>query len=105
MHCVRGWILDYLSPQTLRYRKKHSAGALHNAPFKFEPTDWVGFFEQHGWRPKVKRFLGEEGVRLGRPAPLPPLARVLWKIRGLFMSRKRREGLSMFAGYFLMEPI
>jgi methyltransferase (TIGR00027 family) len=101
---VREWIVDYFSPETIRYRKRAKLD-FENAPFKFDPKDWFAFFEEHGWRPTEKRFLAAEGERLGRPVPLPPIMRALATLRGIFLSRERREAMRRFAGYFRMEPV
>jgi methyltransferase (TIGR00027 family) len=104
MKSARSWIVDYFSPQTARYRKGR-VPHLKNAPIQFAPKDWFGFFEQHGWRPKETRYLVEEGDRLGRPVPLPPL-RLLWvRLRARTLSPERRAALKRSLGYFTLEPI
>lgn len=102
---VRHWLVDYFSPQAMKYRRRKGMGRkMQNAPFKFEPGDWFGFFRQHGWQPKEIRYLAAEGERRNRPIPLPPIARLVTKVWELFMSRKRRDAMRKFAGYVLLEP-
>jgi O-methyltransferase involved in polyketide biosynthesis len=48
---VRYWIIDYFSPEAIGFGKKMHARFMPNAPFRFAPKDWFGFFEAHGWRP------------------------------------------------------
>ena len=99
---ARAWIVDYFSPKVLRYRRRVSR-QFANAPFKFQPSDWLGFFAAHGWRPRERRFLAVEGARRGRRVPLPLPVRLFIRLRRALV-RGRRDGLEHFAGYFLMEP-
>lgn len=36
----RYWIVDYFSPEALRFGEKMRTSFMRNAPFKFTPTDW-----------------------------------------------------------------
>ncbi len=77
---------------------------MRNAPFRFEPRDWQGFFREHGWRARQGRYLVEEGEKLGRVMPVPWPVNLWWAFWGLFMPAQRREALRRFAGYILLEP-
>jgi methyltransferase (TIGR00027 family) len=102
---ARYWLVDYFSPQAMKYRHRKRMGRkMQNAPFKFSPGDWFGFFKQHGWRPREIRYLAEEAERLRRPIPLPRLVKAALKLWGLFVSKDRRDALRKFAGYVLLEP-
>ena len=58
------WIVDYFSPQTIRYRKLIGLSRqLRAAPLQFEPADWFAFFAQHGWTLAEMRYLADEAVR------------------------------------------
>jgi methyltransferase (TIGR00027 family) len=97
------WILDYFAPQALKYRQRVMRDRMQNAPFRFKPSDWFGFFRDHGWPLRELRFLVEEGVRLNRPLKLPrPLMAVL-AIRLLFASKQRKEALKKLVGYAILE--
>ncbi len=99
------WIVDYFAPEIMKYRHRHGMRRMmRNAPFKFAPKDWFGFFGEHGWRSREVRYLAEESVRLHRPIPLPRLARTLLKIRWLFASKERQAAFRKYAGYVLLEP-
>jgi methyltransferase (TIGR00027 family) len=105
MQHVRYWLVDYFSAQAIRFRT-HSGmkRSMQNAPFRFAPADWFGFFRQHGWQAKEIRYLAEEAERLQRPIPLPrPLIAMLrlWK---LFLSPQPWDAMRHFAGYVLLEP-
>jgi methyltransferase (TIGR00027 family) len=99
------WLVDNFSPEAMKFRqRKGLVKKMQNAPFKFAPDNWFAFFRQHGWESKEIRWLATEGERLGRPIPLPPLARLALKFWSLFMTKERREALRKFAGYVLLEP-
>jgi methyltransferase (TIGR00027 family) len=105
MSGVEGWIIDYISPMSHRFRDKRGVSQhMKQAPFQFRPDDWFGFFEVRGWKKVDIRYLAEEGKRLGRRVGLPPVTRLMITITRPFMSRQRREGFRKFAGYALMRP-
>lgn len=69
---VRYWVVDYFSPEATKYRRRKGMDRkMQNAPFRFEPGDWHGFFREHGWQAGEGRYLMEESERLGRPMPIP----------------------------------
>jgi methyltransferase (TIGR00027 family) len=99
------WIVDYFSRQAIAYRARSAAGAqMQNAPFRFDPADYFGFFQQHGWQAKQIRYLWDHGTSLERPMPLP-LAGTFWlKLLRPFISQARRESIRKFMGYVVFEP-
>jgi methyltransferase (TIGR00027 family) len=101
---IRFWITDYFSPQAIRYSEKLRARFMANAPFRFAPKDWFGFFAGHGWNAQEVRYIAEEAERLGRPIPLPALMKAWMKLVGFFASRARREPMRRFAAYVLLVP-
>jgi O-methyltransferase involved in polyketide biosynthesis len=102
---ARYWLVDYFSPEAIKYRQRREMGRkMQNAPFKFAPNDWFGFFGQNGWRPKEIRYLADEGERLRRPIPLTLPMKAATNIWRLFVSIDRRDALRKFAGYVLLEP-
>jgi O-methyltransferase involved in polyketide biosynthesis len=101
---VQGWIVDYFSDVTRKYRRKRNRSRfVQNAPFRFDPDDWFGFFAAHGWRPREVRYLAEEGDRLGRPIRLPLRMRLVVGLTRPFASRERREQMLRFAGHAVLE--
>ena len=99
------WIIDYLLPELAKYQQRgRMQQKMRNAPFKFTPSDWFGFFQKHGWRTKEIRYLAAEGKRLGRPLRLPFFLTILLKIRILFTSRQLREAFPKFTAYVILEP-
>jgi methyltransferase (TIGR00027 family) len=102
---ARYWLVDYFSPQAVKYRHSRKMGRkMQNAPFKFSPGDWFAFFRQHGWQPKVIRYLTDEGERLHRSIPLPWFVKAVIRVWGRFVPKERRGALRKFAGYVLLEP-
>ena len=103
---VRNWLVDYFSPEAMRYRQRKAMGrAMQNAPFRFAPENWFAFFEQHGWRAGEIRYLVDAGARLHRPIPLPWHLKFLASTLGLLATRERRDALRNFAAYVLLEPL
>jgi methyltransferase (TIGR00027 family) len=101
----RHWIVDYFSQDTIRWRKRAAfQRKMQNAPFLFEPKDYFGFFEKHGWRPAEIRYLWHEGRRLNRRIPIPLVAILVFAFTSLFMSKQRRDARRKFAAYILLEP-
>lgn len=99
------WIVDYFAPEIMKYRERHGMNRrMQNAPFKFAPKDWFGFFGEHGWQCKEVRYLADEAERLRRPIKLPPLVKAILKVRGLFASGERRAAFRKFVGYVMLEP-
>jgi methyltransferase (TIGR00027 family) len=102
---VRYWVPDYFSPEVVKYRGRNSMHEhMQNAPFQFAPEDWWGFFEARGWRAKEVRYYWEEAERRKRQLQLPWHMRVMFALRGLFLSKQRREAFQKLAGYVLLEP-
>jgi methyltransferase (TIGR00027 family) len=99
------WVVDYLSPEAIKFRPRRMRQKMQNAPFKFEPEDWFRFFESHGWRSRDVRYFADEADRLKRPPQFPLYVKLLWAIRSFFMSRQRRDAFRTLAGYALLEPI
>jgi methyltransferase (TIGR00027 family) len=100
------WIAEYLSPEVIKFREKSGVQQkLQNAPLRFKPGDWFGFFAQRGWHAKEARYLPEEGIRLRRPVDLPLWMKVFGTFRGLFASKEQREHFRRFSAYVLLEPL
>jgi methyltransferase (TIGR00027 family) len=98
------WIVDYFSPEAMRYRKRITASQMREAPFQFEPGDWFAFFARHGWKPAEVQYVADEAARRRRPIPLSPMLSLLVKVRRLFSSPARRDAFRTFAGYVLLKP-
>lgn len=99
---VRYWIVDYMSADLVAQIKKRCIGkSLANAPFRFAPVDWEGFFLGFGWRINTMRYLADEGEKQRRPPPYPLIVKLL-----LWLSPKgARDKVHRYMGYVLMEPI
>jgi methyltransferase (TIGR00027 family) len=101
---IRYWIVDYYSPEAIRFGKRMRRRFMRNAPFRFTPQDWFGFFASHGWRPRELRYLLDEAKRLDRPMPLPWFWRPWMAIVRSLASPPRRERMDRFAAYVMLEP-
>jgi methyltransferase (TIGR00027 family) len=101
---IRFWIVDYFSPEAIRYGRKMRARFMRNAPFRFEPKDWFSFFSRRGWRAAEIRYIAEEAERLDRPMPLSLRLKAWLALSGLFASRDRRQKMKQFAAYVLLVP-
>ncbi len=100
---IGGLIVDYLSPALVQARQAMARMRLHDLPLRFAPDDWQGFFAAHGWRVAEVRDLAREGVRCGRPFPVPEAARALVQA-GPPLLPEAAGGSSTFAAYALLEP-
>lgn len=101
---IRFWIVDYMSPDVLRFRKRMSRRHLRNASFKFAPGDWFEFFGCHDWQVSEMRYYAEEAVKLRRPLKLPLPFRIMYGLRWLFATPERRKKFGKFAGFALLVP-
>jgi methyltransferase (TIGR00027 family) len=101
--CFRYWVTDYFSPLITKYRQAQSKKMrMENAPFKFAPKDYFDFFQSHGWHAKDVRYIADAAQKLGRPPPR--WARVMFAIRGVFLSPKERDRRRNSMAYVLFEP-
>ncbi len=99
------WIVDYSSPETMRYRRKAGRRMrMHNAPFLFEPKDYFGFFRDRGWRAKDIRYLPEEAQKLNRPFPLPRLWRWRLGLMNFITAGHSRRAFQKSTAYVLLQP-
>lgn len=101
---LQGWIVDYISTVAVKARGARMQRQMQNAPFKFVPDDWQGFFAALGWRVSEMRYLADEAKRLNRRFPMPAWAVLLWIIRAAFASKAKRAEYARTAGYALLVP-
>jgi methyltransferase (TIGR00027 family) len=100
---LEGWIVDYVSPQAIAYRKRMpDYDQMRQAPFRFEPPDWDAFFAAHGWRCREMRYLIDEGERHGRRPPLPWRLRALIRLSRILAPSQSRRTTRAFGGYALL---
>jgi methyltransferase (TIGR00027 family) len=99
--CFRYWVADYFSPVVRKNRQAQIKKMLENAPFKFDPEDYFGFFLSHGWQAKDVRYIVDAAQKLGRPAPT--WARVMFALRGLFLSAEEIDRRKNSMAYVLFE--
>lgn len=99
-----GWIVDFFTPELIAARERMMGSRLKNAPFRFRPDDWSGFFAAHGWRATDIRYLAEEADRLGRPIEMPLPVKLMFILQSMFMSKGRGERFRKAAGYAMLQP-
>jgi methyltransferase (TIGR00027 family) len=99
----RWWVIDIAHPQLLKMMTKMWGGAVAggNAPFLFAPEEGTGFFAPFGWRERTFRGNMEEARRLKREMS----GMWIYKLFGLFQSKKQREIYKRFAGTVLFERV
>lgn len=94
------WITEYFNPEAYKYLKSSlRTKKMKNAPFRFFPEDWFGFFESKGWVAKEIRYNGEESVKHGRRIPMPWWGRIFM----LFISKERSQQVQQMTGYVLFQ--
>jgi len=97
----RWWLIDLGSPALLQFLSRTWGNQLRsgNAPMLFAPEEGTAFFAPTGWREAEYRPMLDEALRLQRA---PRMAWV-WRLLGLFASKKRREQFKRFSGIVLLE--
>lgn len=100
------WIVECFPKRVHYYRRRAGmARQMKNAPFKFRPDDWFAFFAGHGWKDRTIRYLGTEGIRLGRRAPLSWKSRMMIRIARLFRRKRGGSQLDRLLGYAMLDPV
>lgn len=97
---MKFWITEYFDPRVYRYlQKPMRVKAMKNAPFRFYPADWYGFFRERGWAPRETRYSGEIAVEMKRRPPMPWWAVIAFRL----MPKRRREEAMRMTGYMVFE--
>lgn len=95
----RHWIADYISPKVYKYlQTPKRMEQMKNAPFRFMPADYFGFFTSRNWKIEEIRYIPEVAHEVGRPYPRPWYAPIL----GLFMSKEMRATFQKISGYMIL---
>jgi len=97
------WIAEYHARELMKYLKhKRKRREMQNAPFQFDPPDYLEFFKAIGWKKSIMTFLKEEADRHNRPVPHSLWVRTMMK---LFMSKERRKLADHFSAYVMFERV
>jgi methyltransferase (TIGR00027 family) len=93
----RYWLLDIVSPQTLRLMQNKFGRDIHRgAPMVFGPPEGAEFFEPYGWRIVEVNSLLKYAAGLGRlPLPL--------RLAAMVPQRNQNRGSFMWNGVVLLE--
>ena len=97
----RWWMIDLGSPALRQFLSRTWGTQLRsgNAPMLFFPEEGTAFFAPAGWDEAEYRPIFDEALRLRRA----PKMSWLWRLLGLFASKKRRAQLKRFSGIVLLE--
>ena len=94
------WITEYFHPRTYRYLNHPvRAAKMKNAPFRFFPDDWYGFFKAIGWAKRETYYTSEIATEFNRKIPMPTFARLIMP----FLPKKAKEELGRMTGFVLLE--
>jgi methyltransferase (TIGR00027 family) len=94
------WITEYFNPKVYRYLQMSAREqAMQNAPFRFYPADWYGFFRERGWSAKETRYSGEIAFEMKRRPPMPWWATLMFR----FMPKQKKEEAMRMTGYMMFE--
>jgi len=96
----RWWLIDLGSPALRQFLSRTWGNQLRsgNAPMLFFPEEGTAFFAPAGWDEAEYRPIFDEALRLRRA----PKMSWLWRLLGLFASKKRRAELKRFSGIVLL---
>src|SRR5712664_4857211 len=97
----RWWMIDLGSPALRQFLSRTWGNQLRsgNAPMLFFPEEGTAFFARAGWREAEYRPMLDEALRLQRAQRMA----WVWRLLGLFASKKRREQFKRFSGIVLLE--
>lgn len=91
------WIQDYRQGGLRQWTPRRMRDVLKDAPFKFDVTDWLGFFQKQGWKVGEKLLAWAESQRLGRPFPFM----FPWSLVMLVLPPKTQRRLHEASGYVM----
>jgi len=97
----RWWLIDLGSPALQQFLSRTWGNQLRagNAAMLFFPEEGTAFFTPAGWGEAEYHPIFDEALRLRRA---PKMAWV-WRLLGLFASKKRRAQFKRFSGVVLLE--
>jgi len=97
----RWWLIDLGSPALQQFLSRTWGNQLRagNAPMLFFPEEGTAFFAPAGWGEAEYRPILDEALRLRRA----PKMSWVWRLLGLFASKKRRAEFKRFSGIVLLK--
>lgn len=94
------WVCEYFDPVIYKYLKdSRRMRKMKNAPFKFYPPNYLGFFETRGWKIRNIKYSGEVAAEFKRKMPMPIWAEVVFKL----LPKKIKEEAGKRTGFLLLE--
>lgn len=94
---VQYWIQDYRNQGLDDWAPKRLQNSLKDAPFKFNPENWLDFFVKRGWKTKEYILASEIALREWRPFPSP----FPWNILASLVPTEVKKAWSRANGYVL----
>ena len=97
----RWWLIDLGSPALQQFLSRTWGNQLRagNAPMLFFPEEGTAFFAPAGWGEAEYRPILDEALRLRRA----PKMSWVWRLLGVFASKKRRAEFKRFSGIVLLK--
>jgi len=97
----RWWLIDLGSPALQQFLSRTWGKQLRsgNAPMLFFPEEGTAFFAPSGWGEAEYHAIFDAAVRLRRA----PKMSWVWRLLGLFASKKRRAEFKRFSGVVLFK--
>lgn len=94
------WITEYFHQKVYRYLKTTIRNLkMKNAPFRFYPDDWYGFFRNLGWAEKETRYGGEIAKEFKRRPPMPKFVQIIFPL----LPKKVKEESARMVGYVIFQ--
>jgi methyltransferase (TIGR00027 family) len=93
------WIQDYRQGGYHRWISPKIKRMLKDAPFRFDATDSLGFFQKQGWRIFENRLTADEAERIKRPLPFI----FPWTLIFRLLPKKMRLRYRNASGYVMYE--
>jgi methyltransferase (TIGR00027 family) len=91
------WIQDYYQGRRSRLGTRRITRLMKGAPFKFDGSHWLSFFQQHGWSIESNITAAEVAQRVRRAFPFV----FPWSLMLYLIPKKAREQRQRALGYVM----
>ncbi len=97
------WIQDFRNGGLRRHAPRSFKKHLKDAPFLFEVKNWLGFFEELGFKINETISALDVAIQIGRPFPMPFPWNIISKIAPKVFRKKAMEEFRRDNGYVLFQ--